>query len=231
MSNDFGDYLIPKPWGWEYLVFETSEVALWLLHIEEGKRTSLHCHPRKTTGLLLLSGTAELSFINDRKTIVAPSKQMIRRGLFHATAALSRGGCYLLEIENPNDKNDLVRLSDHYGRDAAGYEDRETWIARSIEHIWISDMACKVGASYTVDGSEFSVRSVAEPHDFESFEDSDVIMFLKGGLGKVINGRSQLATVGGDIGVGRIVKQVASNMEFCGPDTAVLVVPGGGDSR
>jgi len=229
MSSDIRNYVIPKPWGWEYLVFETSEVALWLLHIAQGKSTSLHCHPTKTTGLLLLTGTAELSFINDRKAIVAPNKQMIRRGLFHATTATSNGGCYLLEIENPNDKNDLVRLSDHYGRDASGYEDRETWLARSSDHIWISDMACKSGASYTVDDSQFFVRGVTEPRDFDSFEDNDVIMFLKGGLGKVINGRSQLATVGGDIGVGQIVKQVASNMEFCEPETVVLVVPSGRD--
>ena len=59
------DVIVSKPWGYEYLVFETKEVALWLLYIKEGGKTSLHCHPNKTTGLILLDGKAEVSFLND----------------------------------------------------------------------------------------------------------------------------------------------------------------------
>jgi hypothetical protein len=31
-----------------------------LLHIKCGEKTSMHCHPTKTTGLVLLQGYAEL---------------------------------------------------------------------------------------------------------------------------------------------------------------------------
>ena len=39
MPNAYQDVVVNKPWGYEYLIFETTEVALWLLHIEEGKGT------------------------------------------------------------------------------------------------------------------------------------------------------------------------------------------------
>jgi hypothetical protein len=58
---------------------------------------------------------AELSFIADKK-ISAPEKQMLRRGLFHSTKRFSEGGIFMLEVETPKDKNDLVRLDDEYGR-------------------------------------------------------------------------------------------------------------------
>jgi hypothetical protein len=67
MRNPHRDIVVQKPWGYEYLIYETPEVALWLLYIEQGKGTSLHCHPKKTTGLILLEGEAELGFIADSK--------------------------------------------------------------------------------------------------------------------------------------------------------------------
>ena len=59
--------VIDKPWGYEYLVYENQHVALWLLHIAQGQQTSMHCHPTKTTGLVLVQGEAELSFLADKK--------------------------------------------------------------------------------------------------------------------------------------------------------------------
>ena len=55
----------------------------------------------------------------------APSKIMIRPGLFHSTKCLSKDGCILLEIESPIDKNDLVRFKDQYGREQKPYEGLE----------------------------------------------------------------------------------------------------------
>ena len=45
----------------------------------------------------------------------------IFRSRFHSTQALTDS--FLFEIESPEDKADLVRLDDSYGRENSGYED------------------------------------------------------------------------------------------------------------
>ena len=88
--------IVKKPWGYEYLVYQNDKVALWFLHILDGQQTSMHCHPNKTTGLILLDGEAEISFIMNSFRIKPVSKTMIRKGLFHSTKATSEDGAYVL---------------------------------------------------------------------------------------------------------------------------------------
>ena len=99
--------IVKKPWGYEYLCYENEHVGLWFLYVEKDQQTSLHCHPKKTTGLILLDGEAEISFLADKRTIKSIDKLMIRRGLFHSTKSLSDGGSFIFEIETPVDKKDL----------------------------------------------------------------------------------------------------------------------------
>ena len=115
--------VVKKPWGWEYLAYENEECALWFLHIKNKQRTSMHCHPNKTTGLVLLDGSAVVSFLNDDNPLNPINKIMIRKGLFHSTCATSKEGACIFEIETPVDKYDLVRLKDSYGREGKPYED------------------------------------------------------------------------------------------------------------
>lgn len=224
MHSPHRDIVVQKPWGYEYLIYETPEVALWLLYIEQGKGTSLHCHPKKTTGLILLEGEAELGFIADSKIIQSPSKQMIRRGLFHSTKALSSPGVFLLEIETPNDKEDLVRLFDEYGRSAEGYEPQQNWFPKDETHIWIENPRLDEANKYSISKSVLTVSLVRELNDVLSLGDDEIVMFLQGGIGKQVGGRNHLATVPGDIGVGSVLKKVAIEMEYCDPDTIVLRV-------
>lgn len=224
MNNPHREIVVQKPWGYEYLVYENPEVALWLLYIEQGKGTSLHCHPKKTTGLILLEGEAELGFIADTKIIQGPSKQMIRRGLFHSTKALSSPGVFLLEIETPNDKEDLVRLFDEYGRSAAGYEQQHKWFPKNESHIWIEDPQLDVSNKYAVNQSVLTVSLVRDLNDVLSLGDDEIVMFLQGGIGKQVGGRNHLATVPGDIGIGSVLKTVANEMEYCDSGTIVLRV-------
>ena len=228
MPNPYQNVVVTKPWGYEYLVFETPDVALWLLYIEGGKGTSLHCHPMKTTGLILLEGDAELGFIADSKVIKAPSKQMIRRGLFHSTTAISEKGVLLLEIETPNDKQDLVRLTDNYGRSKTGYETKNEWIPKNETHIWIEEPANNETKTYTVNDTVLSVTRIPAIAEFENLHDNEIVMFLKGGIGKAIDGRNHLATVPGDVGIGSIVKKVAKEMEYCSTETIILRVGSNG---
>ena len=67
MSNkNYDDVIVKKPWGFEYLCFANNTVAIWLLNIDFNESTSMHCHPNKNTGLIVLNGTIELSFLTNK---------------------------------------------------------------------------------------------------------------------------------------------------------------------
>ena len=217
--------VVNKPWGYEYLMYENAQVALWLLHIRQGQQTSMHCHPIKTTGLVVLIGEAELAFLTDKKIVRAPEKQMIRRGLFHSTRAVSEGGIFMLEIETPNDKNDLVRLSDKYGRASSGYETAEHELDRTPECVWITEPAPGQTDYYKIDQISFTVTSYGALDFFDTMKDEDIVIFLRGGIGKYIDGRKHLATIPGDVGRVKVVKQVAREMQFLEANTLILTVP------
>jgi mannose-6-phosphate isomerase-like protein (cupin superfamily) len=123
--------VVRKPWGYEYPIFESEQVGLWFLCIKPGQSTSLHCHPRKKTGLVVLEGAIEVSFLNDSTRLGPTDRVMIRPGLFHRSTACSDTDSYLLEIENPRDKEDLVRFEDNYGRESMPYEDDSHHVALS----------------------------------------------------------------------------------------------------
>lgn len=133
---DYRNTKVNKPWGSEYLIYQNNIVAIWLLKIINGQNTSLHCHPSKKTGLILLTGeaTVELGFYETKK-LKAPAKVMIRPGLFHSTKALSENGITILELETPVDKKDLVRYKDEYGREEKPYEGKESMVDLSKDDI------------------------------------------------------------------------------------------------
>ena len=63
MSKDIYKTIINKPWGNEYCIYRYNNLSIWLLKIDPSKKTSLHCHPTKKTGLILLDGNASISLI------------------------------------------------------------------------------------------------------------------------------------------------------------------------
>jgi mannose-6-phosphate isomerase-like protein (cupin superfamily) len=107
---------IVKPWGSEYLLYENDNIAIWHLLINPYKQTSLHSHPNKKTGLVILDGAAKVSFLGGDTKLFYGEKIMIRHGVFHQTKNMTDSVLQLLEIENPVNKNDIVRLDDAYGR-------------------------------------------------------------------------------------------------------------------
>ena len=126
---DYSNTKVKKPWGSEYLIYQNPNVAIWLLNILKGQNTSLHCHPKKKTGLVLLTGKASVKLgFYDKKVLESPAKVMIRPGLFHSTKALSKDSIYLLELETPVDKEDLVRYKDEYGREEKPYEGQDSMV-------------------------------------------------------------------------------------------------------
>ena len=214
--------VVRKPWGYEYLAYENEHVALWILHIRAGERTSLHCHPTKSTGLVVVSGTAEINFIADSRIITAPGKQMIRRGLYHQTHAIT--DTIMFEIETPVDKNDLVRLTDNYGRTATGYEGTEFQLPKSNECLWISEPELGTKHHYAQGDCRITVETVTDIDILNNKNDSDLLMFLRGGLIKNVDGREHLVTAPGDVGLASVVQQVAQEMDGFAPHTVVMTI-------
>ena len=214
--------IVRKPWGYEYLAYQNADVALWVLHIRQGERTSMHCHPTKSTGLVVLEGQAEINFIADSKILNAPSKQMIRRGLFHQTHALSEDGIIMFEVETPVDKDDLVRLHDAYGRKDAGYEGTDFELPKTEECLWLEN---PIGTPLEY---KFNNRTIVleNAHDgiFEQYNENEIMMFVQGGLIKNINSREHLVTVPGDVGQIKVVKQVAKEMDGFAKNSIVMVI-------
>ena len=120
--KSYRDKVVIKPWGYEFLAFENRYTAVWLLFISKGNSTSMHCHPEKKTSLIILSGTAMSNTLVSRNYLKGGDALILDKGVFHSTKVLSQDGMYLLEIESPPMKTDLVRLEDKYGREASGYE-------------------------------------------------------------------------------------------------------------
>lgn len=117
--------LTTKPWGKEYLLYQNDNVELWHLFIKYGEQTSLHAHPNKKTGLIVVNGQCKLEFINSHKFMETGDKIVIRNGVFHRTTSFTYPYLELLEIETPKDKNDIIRLEDNYGRAGLPYEDSQ----------------------------------------------------------------------------------------------------------
>jgi mannose-6-phosphate isomerase-like protein (cupin superfamily) len=126
MNSFYDNKIVKKPWGYEYVVYRNKKkLCITLLKINYKKSTSLHCHPQKKSGFMLLEGKASFQLgLWKKKTELhkSPSKRMIARGLFHSIRAISKSGLTALEFETPVDKNDLVRFKDLYGRQQKSYE-------------------------------------------------------------------------------------------------------------
>ena len=122
----YDDKVVYKPWGHEHIIYkDKKDLSVTLLKINYNKKTSLHCHPKKKTGFIVVTGKALIQlglWENTAKLYNAPSKLMIRTGLFHSIKAVSKNGLYALEFETPFNKKDLVRFKDDYGRQSKPYE-------------------------------------------------------------------------------------------------------------
>ncbi len=119
---DYSNIVVNKPWGYEYLWFQNEKVAIWFLYIKKDNGTSLHCHARKRTSLIVLDGEIHCTTLDDKYRMTTLDAVVLEPCVFHSSRAISDGGAFLMEIETPPMKGDLVRMNDAYGREGAGYE-------------------------------------------------------------------------------------------------------------
>ena len=124
--NTINKSIVLKPWGKEYVIYSDGEkLAITLLEIKPGMQTSLHCHSKKKTGFIILKGVAKIQVgIYKKNNFIykSGSRLVFREGLFHKISNFSKKNLYVLEIEKPFIKKDLIRLQDKNGRSNTQYE-------------------------------------------------------------------------------------------------------------
>lgn len=116
-----------KPWGYEFLAYESDKIGMWFLKIMKGHSTSLHTHFNKDTFIIVIKGSAIINLIEDKIiNLNCMDSIFLPHYNFHGLSTFSEE-TYLLEIEIFNnttkfsDKNDLLRINDQYKRQTTGY--------------------------------------------------------------------------------------------------------------
>jgi len=189
-ETDYAGLVIRKPWGHEYVAFHNEGIAAWILHIKQGFQTSLHCHPNKKSSLSVLTGHAQFSTLNKTLDIHEGEGLLIERGVFHSTKALSPGGTIIIETETPNNKADLLRLEDTYGRKGKGYEGKSHHASladvefNNLEEFLAAENRYNQGKN--IGNCELIIMRYANEEDLQRYiqenEDSDIIGVLKGNI-------------------------------------------------
>ena len=175
--------MVKKPWGEEYIICKTNNAATWHLKINSRKKTSLHCHPKKKTGFILLDGKVEVMIgFYEKKILKAPDKLMIRPGLFHSTKSLSKKNSIVLEIETPINKNDLVRYKDNYGRENKPYESKKKM--KKLQNEIIFEVPTKFGCNqYKYKNLKITIEKIKNIKKLTLNRNKDTIFgILDGGL-------------------------------------------------
>ena len=186
-----------KPWGSEYTIYRNSISSTKLLRIDYNKSTSLHCHPIKKTGFIIIKGevNVDLGFYNSKK-MSSVSRLMIRPGLFHCTKNLNKETATILEIETPIDKDDLVRFKDNYGRENKPYEDNNSTTELSNKDPVFKEPEINSFNKYVVDNIVIEIVKTDDLKRLQNMKKNCVIAVLEGGLKSSDN---QLVLSPGDI--------------------------------
>ncbi len=209
--------VVSKPWGYEYLVYQNEKVALWFLYIGHNQQTSMHCHPNKTTGLIVLDGEAEISFLGNSFKCGPISKTMIRKGLFHSTKATSENGACVFEIETPVDKHDLVRLEDKYGRQGKPYESSKFESPKKENCLWLDGE----DDEYEFFNCKIKIENIDDINFINTKKDGESITFLNGGI-KTKDGK--LVAQAGDVVQLETLNKLVKLFPHIDEDTKIMTI-------
>lgn len=155
---DYKNLICSKPWGYEFLAYESNKLAIWCLTVRKGNSTSLHCHFKKDTLIIVLEGCARVEMIDQVHVLGVLESMYIPLKKFHAIGTFSPE-TVILEVEIFrdstvcfSDKNDLLRIDDQYKRKNVGYESsinlspadhRSFWLEETFDSV-IHDVKIKV---------------------------------------------------------------------------------------
>lgn len=127
-----------KPWGHEFLAYQSKKIGIWCLTLNEGHKTSLHCHFKKDTWIVVLKGCAKIETLQGTYILHPLDSILISKCTFHALGTFA-SSTTILEIEvfqelvSFSDKNDLLRIDDTYKRKPVGYESSVQIQTESLE--------------------------------------------------------------------------------------------------
>ena len=113
---------VPKPWGHETIWALTDRYVGKILHINAGHELSVQYHTKKDETMHLLSGEIVYRVQKDQSardrledvSLRIGQSFRISPGTVHQMRAVT--DCDVLEVSTP-ELNDVVRLSDRYGRE------------------------------------------------------------------------------------------------------------------
>lgn len=209
-KKTYDNRVVIKPWGEEYNIFRNKKkIAITYLKIEKGFSTSLHCHPVKKTGFLILKGVAEVQIGIYKKNIKRyppMSILVLRPGLFHRIKANNKSDLFALEIENPYIKNDLVRMKDNYGRRLKGYES-----LKSTRQLVKKDLLFEIPKktkknNYILNNINIEISYYKDFKRFKSFDDKSVSIILDG---KIVSDKRKTVITAGEIVKSFTLKQLS----------------------
>lgn len=186
MNDKFYDnYKILKPWGEEHVIYrDKKKLCITLLKIKKNFSTSLHCHPNKKTGFILLDGEADIQlglYKNNNGKFKSPSKLMIRTGLFHSIRSCSPI-LIALEFETPVMKNDLVRFDDRYGRELKAYEGKKKSIKILNDDIKIKKPIKNNLIIFRSKNVEAGIIRINNLNSIKKFRKNDIFALISGKL-------------------------------------------------
>uniref|UniRef100_A0A6C0DL49 Cytidyltransferase-like domain-containing protein n=1 Tax=viral metagenome TaxID=1070528 RepID=A0A6C0DL49_9ZZZZ len=184
-KKDYLNKLYEKPWGHEYLTYQNDNIGIWILHFNKNCKTSVHCHFKKDTLLIVLNGTFRIdkyngyTILNENEIIYFPASS------FHGIMSYIENGI-VLEIEiysnlvNYSDKNDLLRLRDAYNRDKDNYESSVVEKDIKIE----DSINFHNPKEYIFENTTISIKELSKNDNYK-FNVNDINILLKG---KIYNG-------------------------------------------
>ena len=109
---------VPKPWGHETIWAHTDRYVGKVLHIKAGHALSVQYHNRKDETVHLLSGElvyrVQMGDALEDMLLKQGESFRITPGTIHQMEAVT--DCDILEVSTP-ELDDVVRLSDRYGRE------------------------------------------------------------------------------------------------------------------
>jgi mannose-6-phosphate isomerase len=118
MSGRFDVRFVQKPWGHETIWAHTDRYVGKVLHIKAGHALSVQYHNRKDETIHLLSGEmiyrVQADGVLTDMRLRAGESFRNEPGTIHQMEAVT--DCDVLEASTP-DLDDVVRLSDRYGRE------------------------------------------------------------------------------------------------------------------
>lgn len=204
LEDNFFDYskvVVKKPWGYEYLIYQNGITSVWILYIKRGFQTSMHCHPNKKTSLIVLSGKAVCSTLNEKMKLGPAEGLLIHKAVFHSTKSISKEGTIVMETETSTNKRDLVRLIDKYGRKGMGYESIENMSFNLQNYNYISLIDSQVFYNIKKKFGKCSIslakiRSEKELAKILKLNGKDIINILKG---EIYNKNKKILLEVGDI--------------------------------